>query len=109
MAPGVGTIGGGITGADIGAGIGATGGALVGGDIGDRVGDALDNIMQMAKGGSQNIENEYSREARNQPDPCGWLAKQYTAARSSGDTAAAQKIIKAQKALGCRNTQKRCE
>jgi hypothetical protein len=84
------------------------GGAVAGAAIGDQVGDAIsDYIMLMAKGGSQNIENEYSREARNQPDPCDWLAKQYTAARSSGDTAAAQKIIKAQKALGCRNTQKR--
>jgi RHS repeat-associated protein len=109
VAPGVGTVGGGISGADAGAGIGAAGGAVVGGYIGNQVGDALDNIMQMAKGGSQNIENEYSREARKQPDPCDWLAKQYAAARSSGNSAAAQKIIKAQKALGCRNTQKRCE
>jgi hypothetical protein len=69
---------------------------------------ALDNIMLMAKGGKQNISNEYSRLARNQNDPCGWLSEQYDMARKAGDSAAAQKIIQAQKDLGCRNKAKRC-
>ena len=75
---------------------------------GNAVGGALDNIMLMAKGGKQNISNEYSRAARNQNDPCGWLSEQYDMARKAGDSAAAQKIIQAQKDLGCRNKAKRC-
>jgi len=39
----------------------------VGGDIGDRVGDALDNIMQMAKGGLKILKmNIVARLAINQ-------------------------------------------
>jgi hypothetical protein len=60
---------------------------------------ALDNIMQMAKGGPQNKENEYSRAARMQPDPCAWLRAQYDAAQ---DSQTRQKIKTAQKVLGCR-------
>jgi hypothetical protein len=75
---------------------------------GNAIGGAFDNIMLMAKGGKQNISNEYSRAARNQNDPCGWLSEQYDMARKSGDSAAAQKIIQAQKDLGCRNKAKRC-
>lgn len=69
-----------------------------------------DQILLMAKGGRQNIENEYSREARKQPDPCDWLRRQYETARSKRDSVAAKKIQEAQKALGCRNISKdRCE
>jgi RHS repeat-associated protein len=55
-----------------------------------------------AKGGKQNIDNEYSGQARLQPDPCSWLAALYQAARAKGDTKTAQKLKTAQKALGCR-------
>jgi hypothetical protein len=57
----------------------------------------------MAKGGKQNIANEYSREARLQPDPCAWLRALYRAARARGDTATAQKIKTAQKDHDCRD------
>lgn len=111
-APGFGTVGLGLSGAEIGAGIGATAGAVLGGDIGDKVGDAVDNVIDhilfMSKGGKRNISNEYSREARNHPDPCGWLGEQYEAARKAGDNVEAQKIVQAQKGLGCRNKSKRC-
>ena len=42
-------------------------------------------ICYMAKGGKQNIDNEYSREARKQPDPCSWLQSQYDNANSSSE------------------------
>ncbi len=54
----------------------------------------------MARGGKKNIENEYSREARLQPDPCAWLKAQYD--NASG--AERLKIKAAQKSLGCRPT-----
>ena len=101
VSPGVGTVVGGAEGAYIGT----VAGALAGAAIGDSI---EDQIMLMAKGGKQNISNEYSRAARNQKDPCGWLSDQYDNARKAGDSAAAQKIVQAQKDLGCRNKAKRC-
>jgi len=108
VAPGVGTVGGGISGAEAGAGIGVAVGAAIGGYVGDRVEDIIDSVMQMSKGGKQNISNEYSRAARSQKDPCGWLSDQYDLARKAGDSAEARKIVQAQKDLGCRNKAKRC-
>jgi RHS repeat-associated protein len=61
----------------------------------------IGTICYMAKGGKQNIENEYSRKARNQPDPCTWLQSQYDSATSSDER---QKLKMAQKALGCRRS-----
>jgi len=60
----------------------------------------------MSKGGRQSYENEYTREARLQPDPCAWLQQQYSSASSPVERA---KIQLAQKVLGCRNKQKRCK
>jgi hypothetical protein len=60
----------------------------------------------MAKGGTKNIQNEYSRAAQLEPDPCGWLADQYDQARKCGDSVAARKMQQAQKALGCRKQAK---
>lgn len=88
--------------------LGGVGGGVVGGVVFGIAGGVAGAWAAYSKGGTQNIENEYSREARRQPDPCGWLEEQYAAARSVGDAVATQKIIKAQKALGCRNKQKRC-
>jgi hypothetical protein len=65
--------------------------------------------MDMAKGGRQNLENEWSRVARQEPDPCGWLKQQYNQAT---DTATRMKIKTAQKVLGCRQnstTNEQCE
>ncbi|WP_169800780.1 hypothetical protein [Archangium gephyra] len=56
-----------------------------------------------AKGGVQNKENEYVRDARLRADPCGWLQEQYAGA----DASEREKIRLAQKFLGCRNKQKR--
>jgi hypothetical protein len=33
--------------------------------------------MDMAKGGRQNYDNEWSRSARLKPDPCNWLRNEY--------------------------------
>ncbi|MDK2125312.1 hypothetical protein [Parachitinimonas caeni] len=55
--------------------------------------------LEMAKGGRQNKDNEYSREANMMPDPCGWLKQQYKQASSSAEK---MKIKTAQKVLGCR-------
>ncbi|AHG22827.1 hypothetical protein Z042_14735 [Chania multitudinisentens RB-25] len=55
--------------------------------------------VDMAKGGKQNKDNEWSREARLEPDPCAWLRQQYDAAKNS---VIREKIKTAQKALGCR-------
>jgi RHS repeat-associated protein len=60
------------------------------------------NALPMAKGGKQEIENEYVREAKNHPDPCEWLRAEYELARQSRNSAAQQKIVKAQKYFGCR-------
>ena len=61
--------------------------------------------MEMAKGGKQNKQNEYSREARLHPDPCAWLKNKYETARTTEER---EKIQLAEKALGCRrnSTQK---
>jgi hypothetical protein len=56
-----------------------------------------------AKGGVQNKENEYVRDARLRPDPCEWLQEQYDVA----DGSEREKVRIAQKYLGCRNKQKR--
>jgi hypothetical protein len=56
-----------------------------------------------SKGGVQNKENEYVREARKRPDPCEWLQEQYDGA--AGEER--EKIQLAQKFLRCRNKQKR--
>jgi hypothetical protein len=59
-----------------------------------------DHILLMAKGATQNKENEYSREARAHPDPCKWLEEQYNSTGCSSENR--QKIKMAQKVLGCR-------
>jgi hypothetical protein len=79
----------------------------------DSADQTLDNIVQMAKGGNQNKSNEYSRAATAQAqasgkDPCDILDEWYREARAVGETVEAQKIVQAQKALGCRNKRKRC-
>ena len=78
--------------------IGIIGGIVLGAGIGHYA----ENALQMAKGGKQNIDNEYTREAVKHQDPCRWLQQEYDKARAAGDSVAQQKIIKAQKALGCR-------
>lgn len=58
-----------------------------------------------AKGGKQNIDNEFVDQAKVLPkgvDPCEWLRGLQNDASSRDDTAEVQKIKKAQKALGCR-------
>jgi hypothetical protein len=57
------------------------------------------------KGGVQNKENEYVRDARLQPDPCEWLRARYDETTGSER----EKVRLAQKFLGCRNKQKRKE
>jgi len=57
------------------------------------------DILEMAKGGKQNIDNEWSRNARQQPDPCDWLKKEL---KNATDSVTKRKIKAAQKALGCR-------
>jgi hypothetical protein len=38
------------------------------------IGNAIEDMISlMAKGGKQNIQNEYSRTAQLQPDPCAYL------------------------------------
>lgn len=57
--------------------------------------------VYMSKGGTQNKDNEYSRAARQQPDPCEGLRQTYNA---SSDSAERNKIKTVQKVLGCRRT-----
>lgn len=61
------------------------------------------NSILCSKGGVQNKENEYVRDARLKPDPCEWLQEQYDGATGTER----EKIRIAQKYLGCRNKQKR--
>ncbi|AVD71757.1 RHS repeat domain-containing protein [Desulfobulbus oralis] len=77
--PGGGTIAGGITGAQVGGSIGATGGAIAGAWVGDKISDLLSDPMEMAKGGKQNIDNEYVRKVQmTRPvDPCFYLRELY--------------------------------
>ncbi len=107
VAPGVGTVGCGVGGGVAGASAGSVGGALIGASVGTGVGagvgyvaggtvDIWDYIMQMAKGGVQNKGSEYSREARNYPDPCKWLKEIYDLATCNTEK---QKIKTAQKLL----------
>ncbi len=56
------------------------------------------------KGGKQNFENEFVRNAQKQSDPCAWLAEKYRGATSSQEQ---MKIQLAQKVLDCRNKLKR--
>jgi uncharacterized protein RhaS with RHS repeats len=91
-----------------GAALGAAAGYALG-SIADRMaaGNSIagpvapPDAMQLAKGGTQNIENEWSRAARLQPDPCRWLREQY---EKAGDSATRQKIKTAQKVLRCRRS-----
>jgi RHS repeat-associated protein len=74
----------------------------------------IDPTMSMAKGGKQEKGNEYSRAAVEQArasgkDPCDLLDEWYDEATANRDTKAAMKIQTAQKALNCRNKQKRCQ
>ena len=58
-----------------------------------------------AKGGKQNIDNEYVQQARLLPkgvDPCEWLKEKYREASKADKKEELQKIKRAQKALGCR-------
>jgi hypothetical protein len=59
--------------------------------------------LSYAKGGKQNYRNEYTEQAKRQPDPCGWLKAQYQNTKG----AERLKIQRAEKELGCRNKQKR--
>ncbi|WP_414164423.1 hypothetical protein ACMGGS_22315 [Superficieibacter sp. BNK-5] len=63
--------------------------------------DIWEHIMQMAKGGVQNKDNEYSREARNHPDPCQWLKDMYDSATCNTERL---KIKTVPKALKCRHS-----
>lgn len=94
--PGGGTIAGGAIGALEGAGIGFGAGYAIGSSF-------EDFLYYMAQLGKQNKANEYTREARLQPDPCAWLREQYQKASNSADK---RKIETAQKEFGCRNIQK---
>jgi hypothetical protein len=59
-------------------------------------------ITLMAKGGKQNIDNEYTREVkalgRQVPDPCKYLRDRYN---STSDPIERAKINKARKYFGC--------
>ncbi|WP_353327979.1 RHS repeat-associated core domain-containing protein, partial [Chitiniphilus shinanonensis] len=66
--------------------------------------DPNDGPMEMAKGGRQNLENEYSRAARQYPDPCDWLRSEYN---NTSDSKKRMKIKTAQKVLGCRQNSTR--
>jgi RHS repeat-associated protein len=73
------------------------------------LGNSLEDLLiMMAQRGQQNIDNEFSRQARLQPDPCGWLRQQYSQAQ---DPITRLKIKAAQKFLGCRKSRagKDCE
>ena len=67
---------------------------------------------EMAKGGKQKGENEYTRAAKTEAqssgkDPCDLLDDWLASAKASGDTAAVLKLQEAQKFMGCRNKRKR--
>lgn len=58
-----------------------------------------------AKGGKQNFDNEYVRQAKDLPrdlDPCEWLRSLQKTASARDDAVEVQKIKLAQKVLGCR-------
>lgn len=61
----------------------------------------VSDSCEMAKGGKQKKENEYTRAAQQQPDPCEWLRDQYARATDSSER---MKIKLAQKVLGCRHS-----
>lgn len=61
-------------------------------------------IYRVAQHGKRKIDNQYSREAKEKPDPCTWLREQF---ESATDPAERRKIAAAPKALGCRNEKKR--
>jgi uncharacterized protein RhaS with RHS repeats len=99
FAPGIGTIGGGAYGATEGALIGGVAGTAFGATVGSGVEDI---IMAMAKGGKQNIDNEYTREVKNLgkqcDDPCKYLRDKYN---SEPDAKKKLKIKAAMKYFNC--------
>jgi RHS repeat-associated protein len=82
--PGGGTFAGGAAGGEAGAAagfaLGGVGGAALGSLLEDYV---VAPAFQMAKGGRQSLEDEWSREAMLQPDPCAWLRDQYDQVKDS--------------------------
>ncbi len=98
--PGGGTIAGGITGAEAGGYAGAAGGAIVGAWLGDKISDLLSDPVEMAKGGKQNIDNEYVRDIQSSgtDDPCGHLRELYN---NTCDKAERRKIKQAMKRFNC--------
>lgn len=98
--PGGGTIAGGITGAEIGGYTGAAGGVIAGAWIGDKISDLLSDPMEMAKGGKQNIDNEYVRKVQmTRPvDPCFYLRELYN---QTCDAQERKKIKQAMKRYNC--------
>ncbi|MCC6981614.1 MAG: RHS repeat-associated core domain-containing protein [Candidatus Melainabacteria bacterium] len=106
---------GGVIGGAIGGIIGGLGGKnpasietgiIIGEVIGSGVGDVIVVgtgivILYMGQHGKQKIENEYTREAKKQKDPCQWLCEQYSQTK---DPKERLKIKKAQKDLGCRTS-----
>ena len=62
--------------------------------------DNPDDVYCEAKGGKQNIDNEYTRDVRNQDikDPCKYLRGLYNSTKNNLER---QKIKKAQKRFGC--------
>jgi len=78
-------------------------GTALGGAIGYGVGSFVDWLLepvQMAKGGKQNIDNEYVRDvqARGIKDPCKYLKKLYD---DTCDKAEKRKIKQAMKRFNC--------
>jgi RHS repeat-associated protein len=82
--------------------------------------DALSDLfgksdpMEMAKGGKQKGENEFTREAKSEAqmtgkDPCDIIAEWLAEAKRAGDKATVRKLEEAEKYLDCRNKRKRCE
>ena len=98
--PGGGTIAGGITGAEIGGYTGAAGGVIAGAWIGDKISDLLSGPVEMAKGGKQNIDNEYVRKVQMTipVDPCFYLRELYN---QTCDTQERKKIKQAMKRYNC--------
>jgi RHS repeat-associated protein len=69
---------------------------------------------EMAKGGPQQGENEYTRAAKSaaqgtNKEPCDLLAEWLEEAKRERDIQAVKKLEEAEKFLKCRNKRKRCE
>ena len=75
-------------------------GMAIGGTVGYELGSAADWIYEMAKGGKQNIDNEYVRDVKNQgtQDPCTYLRKLYS---DTCDKQERRKIKQAMKRFNC--------